>query len=132
MREHRNPRASLANRPTPDNLETDCGYPDLDPTLYVTTDGLGRADAFITAAERLIEDHGFGVEGADEDGEHDEDHDPGRLRNNLAHLIESTKLAIREAQYAHGQTVARFETHRAESEQTGETAPIIAEHEVQP
>ena len=128
MSDHRNPRASLSNRPTPDNLATDCGCPDLDATLYVTTDSLGRADAFISAAERLIEDHGAGVESPDEDGEdgeYDDDHDPSRLRNNLAHLIESTKLAVREAQYAHGQTVAMFEAHRAESERT-------SEHEVQP
>jgi hypothetical protein len=64
--------------------------------------------------ERLIEDHGVRIESADEDG-------PSRIRNNLAHLIESTKLAVREAQYAHGQTVATFEAHRAESERTGET-----------
>jgi hypothetical protein len=74
----------------------------------------------------LIERYGVNVEGADED------RDPGRVRNNLAHLIESTKLAIREAQYGHGQTVAAFAAHCAESERTTETAPVMAEHEVQP
>jgi hypothetical protein len=127
MSKHRNPRQRLPKRPTPDNLATedtahhDCAYPDLDATLYATTNSLGRADAFITSAERLIEDHGVNVESADEDDD-DDDHDPGRIRNNLAYLIESTKLAVREAQYAHGQMVAAFEEHRAESEQTGETA----------
>jgi len=100
--------------------------PDLDATLYVTTDGLGRADAFIRSVERLIDDHGIVAE----DSADDDDHDPGRIRNHLAHLIGSTKAAIREAQYAHGQTVARFEAHRAESERTRET--VIAEHEGQP
>jgi len=124
MKKHRNPRPRLSKRPTPDNLATedtahrDCACPDLDATLYATTNSLGRADAFITSAERLIEDHGVSVESADEN---DDDHEPGRIRNNLAYLIESTKLAVREAQYAHGQTVAAFEEHRAESEQTGET-----------
>jgi CBS domain-containing protein len=118
MTRHRTTRARVSNPPTPDNLATDCECPDLDATLYVTTDSLGKADAFITAAERLIEDHGVGIESADED-----DHDPGRIRNNLAHLIESIKLAIREGQYAHGQTVAAFAAHRAESEPTSEVAP---------
>ena len=106
MNEHRTTRARVSKRPTPDNL------PDLDPTLHVTTDNLGKADAFIRSVERLIEDHGIDVEDAEDD-----DHDPGRIRNNLAHLIESTKLAIRAAQYAHGQTVTAFEAHRAEPDE---------------
>ena len=97
--------------------------PDLDDTLYVTTDNLGKADAFITSAERLIGMPGGGSASEDEDGEHDEenyghgtDHDSGRLRNNLAHLIESAKEAVRAAQYAHSRTVAQVDRHRAESE----------------
>ncbi|HEX7840667.1 MAG TPA: hypothetical protein VF469_24485, partial [Kofleriaceae bacterium] len=104
MTRHRTTRARVSNRPNPDNFATDCDCPDLDPTLYVTTDSLGKADAFITSAERLIEAVGVDVESTGEDVEHDEDsyghgddHDPGRIRNNLAHLIESTKLAIRKA-----------------------------------
>jgi hypothetical protein len=132
MSKHRNPRQRLSKQASPDNLATediahrDCACPDLDPTLYTTTGSLGRADAFITSAERLIEDHGVSIEDADED----DDDEPGRIRNNLAYLIESAKQAVREAQYAHGQTVAAFEAHRAEPERTDET--VIAGYEEQP
>ena len=70
---------------------------DLDGTLDVMRDNLGRADAFITAAEDLIERPW----GGSEDDEGDEDDDSlGRHRNHVAHLVESAKLAVRAAAYA--------------------------------
>jgi hypothetical protein len=51
-------------------------------------DHLGKADAYISAVEELIEQ-------AVLDG--DDDDDVTRRRNHVAHLIESTKLAVRAA-----------------------------------
>ena len=95
---------------------------DIDDTLYVVTDNLRKADAFVTAAERLIGQPAGGTQSMDENGECEEDSygyddDADRFRNNLGHLIESAKLAIREAQYAHGQTVTKVDGHRAASVQ---------------
>lgn len=148
MTRHRTTRSRrLSKRPTHDNADptpsqTAAGrgreYPDVDATLYVTTDSLGKADAFIASAERLIAHRGVGIERADED-EHDEnsyghgdDDDPGRLRNNLAHLIESTKLAVRAAQYAHSQTVDAIEGYYAASNRTVEVTTAITKHEGRP
>ena len=69
---------------------------DADGLLSVLRDNLGRADAFITAAEELIDRPGGGIE----DSDNDDDADTSRRRNHLAHLIESTKLAIRAAAFA--------------------------------
>ena len=68
---------------------------DLDGTLYVLRDNLGKADAFITVAEDLIEQcwDGSGDEG-------DDDNSVTRRRNQVAHLVESAKLAVRAAAYA--------------------------------
>jgi hypothetical protein len=68
---------------------------DLDGTLYVLRDNLGKADAFITVAEDLIEQcwDGCGDEG-------DDDNSVSRRRNQVAHLVESAKLAVRAAGYA--------------------------------
>ncbi|HEX4418802.1 MAG TPA: hypothetical protein VH165_12915 [Kofleriaceae bacterium] len=86
MRRHHNPRARLSKRPTPDNL---AHPPDLDGPIYLLRDNLGKADAYITAVEKLIE-----LPGGSEVGSSDE---PGRHRNHVAHLVESAKLAVRAA-----------------------------------
>jgi hypothetical protein len=92
---------------------------DIDDVLYVVGDNLGKADACITAAERLCEQGGAGVITADDDGDdgdehgHDDDNDPGRVRNNVEHLIESAKEAVRAAQYAHRQTLAKLDRYCA-------------------
>jgi hypothetical protein len=63
----------------------------------VLRDNIARADAMITAAERLIEEPPGDIRDEDED----EDGDSiSRRRNHLAHLIESAKLAVRAAIYA--------------------------------
>ena len=82
---------------------------DLDGTLDVMRDNLGRADAFITAAEDLIERPWEG-------SEDDEDDDGlGRHRNHVAHLVESAKLAVRAAIYAGDHVAAALDKHRVET-----------------
>lgn len=68
---------------------------DLEGSVDLIRDNLGRADAFITAVEDLIE-RTWNDDGA---GEEDDD-SVGRRRNHVAHLLESAKLAIRAAIYA--------------------------------
>jgi hypothetical protein len=68
---------------------------DLDNMFYVLRDNLGKADAFITVAEDLIEQCG---DGSGDDG--DDDNSVTRRRNQVAHLVESAKLAVRAAVYA--------------------------------
>jgi hypothetical protein len=70
---------------------------DRDRTLYVLRDNIARADAMITAAERLIEEPPGDIRDEDEGESGDS---ISRRRNHLAHLIESAKLAVRAAIYA--------------------------------
>ena len=79
---------------------------DLDGTLDVMRDNLGRADAFITAAEDLIERPWEGSE---------DDDSLGRHRNHVAHLVESAKLAVRAAIYAGDHVAAALDKHRVET-----------------
>jgi hypothetical protein len=107
---------------------------DVDDTLHATRDHLWKADAFITAAEGMIVERGAGIEDTDEDRERDRenygyggDDEIGRRRNHLEEFIESAKLAVRAAQYAHNQTIAKLDRYRAESAQvdTVEVATAI-------
>ena len=65
---------------------------DLDNMVNALRDNLGKADAFITVVEDLIEQcwDGSGDEGDDDDS-------VTRRRNQVAHLVESAKLAVRAA-----------------------------------
>lgn len=118
MATHRTTRARVSNPPTTYNPEPE--LPDVDDTLHATRDALWRADACITAAQRMIEEPGGGgSERSDDDEEPDEesygyggDDDVGRRRNHLLEHIEATKEAVRAAQYAHNRTIARLEGHR--------------------
>jgi hypothetical protein len=93
MRNHHNPRQRLSKRPTPDNLDTD-----LNNLLYLLRDNLGKADAFITAAERLIEESWNS--GDDDPAAEDEPGDSVlRRRSRAEYLIEAGKLAVRAAAY---------------------------------
>lgn len=67
---------------------------DLDSMFHVLRDNLGKADAFITVAEELIEQCWEG-NGDDQD----DDTSVIRIRNQVAHLVESAKLAVRAAVY---------------------------------
>jgi hypothetical protein len=66
---------------------------DVDDLLDVLRDNLGKADAFITTAEELIE-RPRSI-GGDKDG----DDDLQRRRNHIEYLIEAAKLAVRAATY---------------------------------
>ncbi len=88
MSKHRNPRTRLPKRPPQDNL---------DDLLDLFRDHVNRADAFLTAAEDLIERPS---RGEDEPVDEDDDHHPGRRRNHVAHLLDAAKLAVRAAVYA--------------------------------
>jgi hypothetical protein len=73
------------------------GRVDLDETIHIVRDNLGRADAMLTAAEGLIERSWDG----DKDGDEDEDGDNlTRRRSHVAHLLETARLAVRGAIYA--------------------------------
>jgi FMN phosphatase YigB (HAD superfamily) len=97
-----------------------CDDLDLDGTLYAVRDNLGRADAFLTAAEGLIErpEDGDDGEGDDDDG----DDDLGRRRHH-----ESAKLEVRAAIYGGGQIAAVIERHQAVSSWV-EVATATAQH----
>ena len=97
---------------------------DLADTLYVVRDNLGRADAFLTAAEGLIEQPG--VVGEDEDDEPDgsDDEALGRRRDHVAHLVESAKLAVRAALYSGGQLAVEIDRYRAESSRAVTTTAL--------
>jgi hypothetical protein len=90
---------------------------DLDHRLYVVRDNLGRADAFLTAAEDLIERPGVVGEDEDEDEERDASDDEalGRRRDHVAHLVKSAKLAVRAAIYGGGQLAVELDRYRTES-----------------
>lgn len=88
MRVHRNPRQSLAKRATQDNLDAE-----INDLIYLLRDNLGKADAFITAAEREIEESWRTVE------EDDADDSVMRRRSRIEHLVEAGKLAVRAAAY---------------------------------
>ena len=85
MSKHRNPRTRLPKRPPQDNL---------DDLFDLFRDHVARADAFLTAAEDLIERPS---RSADEKIDEDADDHPGRRRNHAAHLLGAAKLAVRAA-----------------------------------
>jgi hypothetical protein len=67
---------------------------DLDDLFGALRDNLGRADAFITTAEELIErPRSIG-------GDEESDDDILRRRNHIGHLVDAAKLAVRAAAYA--------------------------------
>jgi hypothetical protein len=93
MKKHRNPRPRLSKQPPADNLA-----PDLDDLVHLLRDNLGKADAFITVAERLVEESWSNDE--DDQADEDETGDSAlRRRSRAEHLIEAGKLAVRAAAY---------------------------------
>jgi len=62
-----------------------------DHKLAMLRDYLGKADAYISAVEELIEQPVVDL------GDDDDADEVSRRRNHVAHLIESTKLAVRAA-----------------------------------
>ena len=92
MRYHRNPRKRLAKRTSPDNFEAN-----LNDLIYLLRDNLGKAEAFITAAEREIEESWRTVE--DPAAEDDTGDSALRRRSRIEHLVEAGKMAVRAAAY---------------------------------
>ena len=95
MAKHRNPRARLPKRPTPDNRRTVSPPPpafDLQGTLAVLRDDLGRADTMLVTADELIVQVWSG-----EDGHGDT---LTRRRNHVSYLLEAARLAVRAAMRA--------------------------------
>lgn len=81
---------------------------DADGLLCVLRDNLGKADAFLSTAEELVErvweDHGV----EDDDGVSS----VLRRRSHVEHLIESAKLAVRAAAYTGEQLEERARRQR--------------------
>jgi hypothetical protein len=97
MRRHRNPRARLPKPPTPSNRRTALPEPEpdeLDHLTYTLRDNLRRADAFITTAERQIEENWH-----DDDEEDSEEDRKMRHRMRIEYLVEAGKYAVRAALY---------------------------------
>jgi hypothetical protein len=92
MTKHRNPRQSLAKRASHDNFSAE-----INDLIYLLRDNLGKADAFITAAEREIEESWR----TDEDPAAEDDTGDSvlRRRSRIEHLVEAGKLAVRAAAY---------------------------------
>jgi hypothetical protein len=91
MARHRNPRARLPKRPTSDNLlhpesQRPEPEPDVDQLFGVLRDNLGKADAFISSAEYLLEQ-----------APSDDEQLRRRRRSHIEHLVEAGKLAVRAA-----------------------------------
>jgi hypothetical protein len=69
---------------------------DVDDLLDALRDNLGKADAFISTAEELIErPRSIG-------GDADSDDEIQRRRSHIEHLVEAAKLAVRAAAYTSG------------------------------
>lgn len=125
MGKHRNPRASVSSRPTPDNRRAAPTAPapeesevPADDMLYVLVcvlrDQLRRADSFATGAEKeLIECWGIeDDDSADSDEDDDSDDSIQRRRCRVEDLVEAGKLAVREAQYTSDQIFAELDRRR--------------------
>jgi hypothetical protein len=86
-------------RPTHDNRRPALPEPEpdeLDHLTYALRDDLRRADAFISTAERQIEDNWHDDDGDEEDSEDDR---KMRHRMRIEYLVEAGKLAVRGALY---------------------------------
>jgi hypothetical protein len=92
MQSHRNPQTRLAKRASKDNLGAE-----ISDLIYLLRDNLGKADAFITAAEREVEESWR----TDDDPAAEDERGESvlRRRSRIEHLIEAGKLAVRAAGY---------------------------------
>ena len=99
MRKHRNPRPRLSKQLSPDNTSgTRHDGDELDGLIHLVHDNLGRADAFITAAERELQES-WSSRGDDPTAEDETGDSVLRRRSRIEHLIEAGKLAVRAAAY---------------------------------
>jgi hypothetical protein len=113
MTTHRTTRARLSKRPTHDNRRAALPEPEPDDGLaglmYALRDDLRRADAFITTAERQIEENWHDD---DEDDLEEEDRKM-RHRMRVEYLVEAGKYAVRGALYAAQQIDAEITRRRS-------------------
>src|ERR1041384_915336 len=99
MATHRTTRARLSKRPAPDTRRAALPDPEpdegLDGLLYTLRDDLRRADAFITTAERQIEENWHD----DDENEEEEDEEDRKMRHRMRveYLVEAGKHAVRGA-----------------------------------
>jgi hypothetical protein len=81
---------------------------DLDGTLHVLRDNLGRADAMVCATEHQIERYTWRAE-----GEGDEEDEGGDRRlDHMVHLLAAAKESVRAAVYASGQLADELARNR--------------------
>jgi hypothetical protein len=103
MGQHRDPRARLSKRLTPDNrraaLPPPAPEPDeLDGLMYTLRDNLRRADAMVSTAERQIEESWHDED--DDESDVEEEFDTVlRHRMRVEYLVEAGKHAVRAALY---------------------------------
>jgi hypothetical protein len=118
MREHRNPQKILPKQPTPDNQRTAPPEPppepepepeEVDHLAYALCDNLRRADAFITIAERQIEENWHDDDGDEEDSDEDR---KMRHRMRIEYLVEAGKDAVRAGLYVAQQLEAALTARR--------------------
>jgi hypothetical protein len=111
MQQHRNPRARLPKRPTPDNgapaPAEGPGTPTFDvaAALDILREIIRRTEALVCASEDLLEKDPWG-----DDGEDDE-----RRAEHLADLVAAAKEAARAAVRAGDQIATGLALHRAVS-----------------
>lgn len=99
MRTHRNPRPRLSKQLPPDNnSSTRRARDDLDGLIHLMRYNLGKADAFITAAERELQES-WSNRGDDPTAGDDTGDSVLRRRSRIEHLVEAGKLAVRAAAY---------------------------------
>jgi hypothetical protein len=108
MQRHRNPRARLPKRPTPDNgtTVTEGAKPptfDVAGAIDILREINRRTEALICASEDLLERDPWG----------DDDEDDERRVEHLADLIASAKEAARAAVRAGDQIATGLVLHRA-------------------
>jgi hypothetical protein len=115
MTSHRNPRQKLPKQSSPDNRRAALPAPEpddgLDGLLYILRDNLRRADAFITTAERQIEENWHDTDDEESDVE-EEFNTVLRHRMRIEYLVEAGKLAVRGALYTTEQIDAVLAAHR--------------------
>ncbi len=117
MHRHRNPRPKISKRPSPDNRRTALPAPELAPEpdgldclLYSLRDNLRRADAFVSTAERQIEENWH--DNDDEDDLEEEFNTVLRHRMRIEYLVEAGKHAVRAALYTTEQIDAEIARKR--------------------
>ena len=117
MHRHRNPRPKVSKRPSLDNRRTALPAPELAPDygldclLYTLRDNLRRADAFVSTAERQIEENWH--DNDEEEGDVEDEFDTVlRHRMRIEYLVEAGKHAVRAALYTTEQIDAEIARRR--------------------